>query len=204
METIQLPAPRLQSRYSLERALRERRSVRHFAATPLTLLELGQLLWAAQGVTHGAGLRTAPSAGALYPLQTYVVALNVQGLAAGVYRYLPQRHALALIERENARAGLSAAALGQAPVAEAPVVVALAAVEVRTTVKYGARGLAYVEREAGHAAQNLLLQATALGLAGVPIGAFDDARVAATLHLPSDERPLYLLPVGRPASLRAP
>ncbi len=199
METIQLPVPRTQSAYSLERALHERRSVRRFSPTALTLEQVSQLLWAAQGVTHASGLRTTPSAGALYPLETYVVAGNVTGLRPGVYRYLPQRHELAPAGRANARAALAAAAPGQTAVAEAPAVVALAAVEGRTTAKYGRRGIAYVEREAGHAAQNLLLQATALGLAGVPIGAFDDARVAAALGLAGDERPLYLIPLGRPA-----
>ena len=198
MPTIPLPAPRTHSAYALERALHERRSIRHFAPAPLTLQEVAQLLWAAQGVTHGQGLRSAPSAGALYPLETYFVALHVSGLAPGVYRYVPQHHALHLIVRGDVRALLAAAALGQSAVAEAPGVVVLAAVDTRTTGKYGARGIAYVEREAGHAAQNVLLQATALGLVGVPVGAFDDARVAAALGLAADERPLYLLPLGRP------
>ena len=198
MPTILLPAPRTQSAYALERALRERRSSRHFARAPLTLQEVAQLLWAAQGVTHGQGLRSAPSAGALYPLQAYFVAFHVSGLAPGVYRYVPQRHELNLIVHGDVRAQLAAAALGQSAVAEAPGVLVLAAVEARSTGKYGARGIAYVEREAGHAAQNVLLQATALQLAGVPVGAFDDARVAAALGLAADERPLYLVPLGRP------
>ncbi len=198
MDVVTLPQPLTESHYPVERALRQRRSLRDFAATALTLKEVSQLLWAAQGVTSPQGLRTTPSAGALYPLETYFVAGNVSGLAPGIYRYLPRAHRLVRVSQGDKRANLAAAALGQPSISKAPGVVVLTAVERRTTGKYGPRGIAYLEREAGHAAQNLLLQATALGLGGVPIGAFVDARVAAILGLPADARPLYLIPVGRP------
>lgn len=188
-----LPQPRLQGSLSLEEALAQRRSIRSFTAQPLTLAELGQLLWAAQGLTSPSGLRTAPSAGALYPLEIYVVT------AEGVYRYRPQGHQIVLRVAGDVRPALAAAALGQSSVADAPAVIVIAAVYARTAQKYGqARSPRYVDLEAGHAGQNVLLQAVALGLGAVPIGAFHDERVQGTLDLPADEQPLYLIPVGHP------
>lgn len=194
-----LPPPRARGEVALERALRLRRSVRDYAATALTLAEAAQLLWAAQGVTAGDGRRTAPSAGALYPLELYLVAGRVQGLEAGVYRYLSQGHRRTRLVAEDVRAELAAAALGQGCVATAPAVLVFAAVERRTTRKYGDRGHQYVRLEAGHAAQNAFLQAAALGLGAVMVGAFDDAAVRRLLRLPEEETPLYLMPIGRPA-----
>jgi SagB-type dehydrogenase family enzyme len=196
-QEISLPAPRLSGALSVEQALRTRRSVRAFADAPLTLLEVGQLLWAAQGITQ-AGNRTAPSAGALYPLELYVAAGRVEGLTAGVYRYLAAGHRLQRVLTRDVRVELSQAALGQDCVRDAPAVLVFAAVERRTTRKYGARGVRYVHMEVGHAAQNAFLQVTALGLAAVVIGAFDDTAVQESLALPPQESALYLLPVGRP------
>lgn len=188
-----LPPPRLSGPLSLEQALAARRSVREFGPQPLTAEELSQLLWAAQGVTHDSGLRTAPSAGALYPLELYVVS------ADGTYRYSPARHDLAPVAAGDRRQALWQVALRQEPVRQAPAVLVVTAVYERTEAKYGReRTPRYVHLEAGHAAQNLLLQAVALGLGAVPIGAFDDAGVQAALSLPADHRPLYLIPVGRP------
>jgi SagB-type dehydrogenase family enzyme len=195
-ETITLPAPRLASGHALEAILHARRSVREFGTTPLTLAEVGQLLWAAQGLTHD-GRRTAPSAGALYPLVLYLVAGRVSGLDAGVYRYLPASHQLTLVLAGEVRAALAQAALGQGCVDQAAATLAFAAVPRRTTRQYGERGLRYVHIEVGHAAQNVFLQATALTLATVTVGAFDDAAVARVLKLPREETPLYLMPVGR-------
>jgi len=197
-ETISLPAPRVDGDFSVERALRERRSVREFSRAALTTAEVSQLLWAAQGVTRRDGLRTAPSAGALYPLELHLVVGAAQGLEPGIYKYVPDGHKLVRKVSGEQRRGLAAAALGQECVADAAVVLAFAAVERRTTRKYGSRGARYILIEVGHAAQNVLLQASALGLGAVAVGAFDDAKVAALLNLPPEEAPLYLIPLGRP------
>jgi len=192
-QTIALPEPRLEGTLTLEEALAKRRSVREFSSTPLTLEETSQLLWAAQGLTHPAGYRTAPSAGALYPLEVYVV------LPEGVYHYDPDGHRLDLHLSGDACPALYAAALRQDPIMDAPAVFVIAAVYERTAVKYGKeRSPRYVHLEAGHAAQNLLLQAVALDLGAVPIGAFYDDEVKKVLALPQDQQPLYLIPVGHP------
>jgi SagB-type dehydrogenase family enzyme len=193
-----LPEPRRDSAYPLERALAERRSVREFRDSPLRLAELSQLVWAAQGQVTRSGHRTAPSAGALYPLELFVVAGNVQDLAAGVYLYQPSPHRLALVAEGDRRKQLVGAALGQHWIGEAPAILVIAAIERRTTGKYGARGVRYVHLEAGHAAQNALLQAVALGLGATVVGAFSDAEVKTAAALGDDEQPLYLIPVGRP------
>lgn len=186
-----LPTPRLSGEMSLEGALAQRRSVRTFGEKALTDAEIGQLLWAAQGITRPQGYRTAPSAGALYPLELYVAT------ASGVYHYTPDGHLLGAIQDGDAREAIFRAALNQEPVRDAPAVFAITAVYERTAAKYGAeRGQRYVHLEAGHAAQNLLLQAVALGLGAVPIGAFDDEGVQDALGLPPDHMPLYLIPVG--------
>ncbi len=192
-----LPEPRRSGSWSVEGALGERRSVREYAPTPLTRAELGQLLWAAQGITGPDGGRPAPSAGALYPLEVYVAAGAVEDLPSGVYRYEPRRHALALVAEGDRRAGLAAAALGQECVEEGAAVIALAAVYRRTTGKYGERGTRYVHMEVGHAAQNVYLQAVALGLGTVVVGAFDDRDVKRVLGMGAREEPLCLMPVGR-------
>jgi SagB-type dehydrogenase family enzyme len=192
-QMIALPAPQLKGPLSLEETLAQRRSVREFSDAPLTLAELAQLLWAAQGVTHPAGLRTAPSAGALYPLEVYAVTREA------VYHYDPQGHCMTVRVQGDARPALHAAALKQDPVLKAPAVIAIAAVYARTAGKYGEeRTPRYVHLEAGHAAQNILLQAVALNLGAVPIGAFWDDQVQQALGLPSDHQPLYLIPVGHP------
>ena len=198
MDRISLPAPRQDSGFSLERALHERRSVREFGKTALTQEEVSQLLWAAQGITSRDGLRTAPSAGALYPLELYLVAGNVQNLDPGIYKYASPGHKLKKIMPGDQRRVLAAAALNQDCVANAAAVLVFTAVERRTTRKYGSRGVRYMHIEVGHAAQNVFLQATALGLGAVVVGAFDDDRLRETLKLPEGEAPLYLMPLGRP------
>jgi SagB-type dehydrogenase family enzyme len=199
-DMIRLPQPHTDGHISVERALKQRRSVRDFSDRALSLEELGQLLWSAQGITHPEGLRTAPSAGALYPLELYVVVGNVTGLSAGVYRYVPNGHNLASILEGDRRANLTRAALGQSWMKQAPAMLVFGAVEARTTRKYSQRGVGYVYIEVGHAAQNVFLQAEALGLGAAVVGAFDDAEVAAILQMPKEEKPLYLMPVGKPFS----
>lgn len=188
-----LPPPAVVGDTSLEELLSLRRSVRQFDDQPLTPTELGQLLWAAQGITSESGKRTAPSAGALYPLELYLAT------AEGVFHYDPQNHQLLVVSQNDARADLHAAALRQDPVRQAPAVFIVTAIYERTAQKYGdERTPRYVHLEAGHATQNLLLQAVALELGAVPIGAFHDDEVQQALRLPADHQPLYLIPVGHP------
>ncbi|MEM4250865.1 MAG: SagB/ThcOx family dehydrogenase [Candidatus Bathyarchaeia archaeon] len=192
-----LMQPRKSSDTSLEEALLNRRSVRNYADGALTLDQLSQLLWAAQGLTSPQGLRTAPSAGGLYPLEVYVVVGGVEGLSPGVYRYLPNSHSILRILDGDRRVKLAQASLDQSWVKDAAVDVIIAAAYERITVKYGERGVRYVHLEAGHAAQNVCLQAVALGLGAVPVGAFSDEQVARLLGLTGEEIPLYIIPVGR-------
>jgi SagB-type dehydrogenase family enzyme len=191
---LDLPAPRTMGGPALDEILAERRSVREFTDEPLALEDLSQLLWAAQGITADWGGRTAPSAGALYPLEVYVATPE------GLYHYLPDGHRAQVVQDADVRSRLGAAAFGQEAVSGAAVVFAITAVYVRTAAKYGARAERYVQLEAGHACQNLLLEAVALGLGAVPIGAFDDGTVARILGLPAGESPLYLVPVGHPGA----
>jgi len=192
-ERIDLPPPAVAGAGSLADALSRRRSVREYARTPLDLADMSQLLWATQGVTSSVGQRSAPSAGGLYPLEVYVVT------GRGRYHYDPYRHRLEVLGTEDVRGELSRAANSQQAVEEAAAAFVLAAVYSRTSQKYGDRAERYVKFEAGHAAQNLLLQAVSLGLGGVPIGAFHDGHVQRILRLPSDHEPLYLILVGHPA-----
>jgi SagB-type dehydrogenase family enzyme len=193
---VQLPEPARTGTVSVEEALAARRSIRAFASTPMSLHQVGQLLWAAQGMTSPLGLRTAPSAGALYPLELYLLAGDVAGIEPGVYRYRPQGHVLSRVAEGDRRADLAGAAYRQGWIAEAAAVIAIAAVFARTERKYGDRAGRYVYMEAGHAAQNTLLEATALGLAAVPVGAFEDGAVGAVLSLRPEEKPLCLIPLG--------
>lgn len=197
-EIVRLPPPHREGAVGVESALAQRRSVREFRRDPLTLEQVAQLLWAAQGVSRPDGLRTAPSAGALYPLEIRVVAGQVAGLPEGVYAYSPKPHDLVRVVAGDLRAKLAAAALGQDWMADAPAIFAISAVYERTTRKYGARGQRYVHMDVGHAAENLCLQAVALGLGTTVVGAFDDDAVKTLLQMPGAEQPQALLPVGRP------
>ncbi len=199
MKTIALPPPRTEGSLPVETALARRRSVRTFADRPLSLAQLGQILWAAQGITGSRWpMRTAPSAGALYPLEVLVVAGQVDGLADGIYRYRPGKHDLQAVETGDHREALARAALGQGWMAHAPATLAITGITARAAAKYGRRAERYVYMEAGHAAQNVYLQAQADGLGTTAVGAFRDKAVRALLGLPADEAPLYLMPVGVP------
>lgn len=199
-ELITLPAPKTTGKTSVEEALFSRRSVRTYTKEPITQDDLSRLLWAAQGVTSGAEgvdeLRTAPSAGALYPLEVYVVAGNVEGVPDGVYHYLPREHALQKVCDGDLRGNLSECALHQSQITDAAIDIVFTAAFERTTAKYGDRGVRYVYMEAGHAAQNVYLQAEALDLGVCAIGAFHDANVAELLALPEGEVPIYILSIG--------
>jgi SagB-type dehydrogenase family enzyme len=189
---ISLPTPITDGQNSLEKVLSGRRSVREFTKDPLDLVEIGQLLWAAQGITDERGYRTAPSAGALYPLEIYLVS------SEAIYQYSPVEHSLKLVQEGDFREPLFEVALKQDAISEAPVTFVITAVYERVKRKYGtARSPRYVHLEAGHAAQNLLLQAVSLNLGATPIGAFEDIKVQSVLGLPVDHEPLYLIPVGK-------
>jgi len=196
---ISLPDPRLKGEMSLEEAILNRRSRRDFGDSALALAEVSQILWAAQGITDETGLRAAPSAGALYPLELYLVVgeRGVEGLEEGVYHYLPQSHSLQLTLAGDVRQTLARLSLEQMFIAEAPLSLLITGEYERTTKKYGDRGVRYVHMEAGHVAQNVYLQAEALGLGTVTVGAFQDEEIAQALALPPAFRPLYVMPIGR-------
>jgi SagB-type dehydrogenase family enzyme len=191
---IVLPQPSLTGSVSVEAAIAQRRSVRHYTSEDLQLEQIGQLLWAAQGITgRHEVLRAAPSAGACHPLVFYACRND------GMWRYHPEDHSLTRHLEQDLRDKLARASWNQKSIAEAPCVFVICAIPERTTGRYGERGdRRYIPMDIGHAAENLLLQAVALGLVTVPIGAFDDADVAEALALPGPEAPMYLIPVGYP------
>jgi SagB-type dehydrogenase family enzyme len=195
---VNLPTPAFQGTVAVAQALKSRRTIRQFANKPLTQEQLSQLLWAAYGITDPRGLRTAPSAGALYPLDMYVVVgeRQVSGLAAGVYHYLPEKQALEPKRLGDLRHGVARASLHQDWMAEAPVLFIITGEYRRCQVKYGERGIRYTHMESGHAAQNIFLQAEALGLGAGIVGAFENAVLTHTLDLPPAHDPLLILPVG--------
>ena len=188
---VELPAPS-GGGTRLDDTLAARRTTRELSGSPLTDVELSRLLWSAQGITP-AGNRTAPSAGATYPIELYLLT------ARGVFHYRPHHHDLEIVSDDDKRLLLFDEDVGQDAVRDAAAVFVVTAVFARTAAKYGDRAVRYVHIEVGHVAENLLLQATALGLGGVPVGSFDDDAVAKILGLPADHEPLYLLPIGHPA-----
>ena len=194
---IGLPKPVHTGNLSVEEALNLRKSVRDYTKEALLLGEISQLLWAAQGITRRDGKRTAPSAGALYPLELFVVAGRVHGLAPGVYRYYPQDHELELVVSGNRLKELAMGALAQKSVQKGAAALVVAGVYSRTSQKYGRRAKRYVHIETGHAAQNVFLQATSMDISTVVIGAFDDDGVSRTLRMRPHESPLLIMPLGR-------
>lgn len=196
---IDLPQPHFEGNMSVEEAIRMRRSIRDYQDEPLSLEHVSQLLWAGQGITEGFK-RAAPSAGATYPLILYVVVgeEGVAGLAAGIYEYVPETHSLVLVKKGDFRNRIATACLGQSFIEDAPISIVIAAEYERTTVRYGERGIRYVHMEAGHAGENIYLQAGASGLGTVVVGAFLDVDLAQVLSLPEEQVPLYVMPVGYP------
>ncbi len=198
---LSLPGPITAGERSLEETLNTRRSKRQFLDKPVSIAQLSQVLWAAQGVTQNMwGLRTAPSAGGTYPLELIVAIGNnsVEGVKAGGFRYEPSTHRLIRVFTGDRRNELAKASLSQPWVEKAPVVIVILAVFERTTQRYGERGIRYVHLEAGHAAQNILLEAVAIGLGGVPVGAFGDDEVKRALETSGLATPLYVIPIGYP------
>lgn len=193
---ITLPVPSYDGKISVEQAIKERRSIRNFKDKPLTLEIVSQLLWAGQGVTNEEGLRAAPSAGATYPIELYVVVGKVIGLDAGVYKYDCGTHALLQVSDGDKRAELSDATLGQPSVRIGQIDIVICGVYERTGTKYGARAERYVCMEAGHVAQNIYLQGVALGLGTVTVGAINDEEIRRVIGNKLDERPLYVMPIG--------
>ncbi len=197
LATITLPKPIYHSDVSIEQTLLARRSVRIYQNSPLTLQQVSQLLWAAQGITSPHGGRTAPSAGALYPLEIYLICGNVTGLSAGIYHYVPATQSIEFIAKGDKRKDLASAAFNQTWVKNAAIDIVIVGVFNRTESKYGARGDRYVYMEAGHAAENIFLQAVPLKLGTVTVGAFDDASINKILNVSNDYHPIYIMPVGK-------
>lgn len=194
-EKIKLPEPKTKSELSIEEAILKRRSVRSFTEKPLTLEQISQLLWSAQGITYSrGGYRSAPSAGATYPLEIYLVSKE------GFFHYLPDNHSLEKISSQNYLIPLAEASLDQEWVRNAAINLIITAIFERTTTRYGRRGISYVYIEVGHTAENVHLQALSLGLASVAVGAFDEEAVAKVLGLTSQVKPLYLIPIGYSSS----
>mgnify|MGYP001100759143 CR=1 FL=1 len=190
---IKLPKPKEKGLTSIEETLNKRRSVRDYKRGPLSLEQVSQLLWAASG--RNLYRRTAPSAGATYPLEIYLIVGEVEGLEPGIYHYSSSRHSLEMTKEQDVRNRLSRAALEQEMIEEAPVNIIIAADYDRTTGHYGQRGIRYVHMEVGHVGQNVSLQAIALSLGTVMIGAFGDKEVKEILGI--KEEPLYIIPVSK-------
>ena len=207
---IKLPFPQSKGRVSLEETILGRRSVRRYRREPVDLSQLSQILWSAQGITGTGELRAAPSAGATYPLEIFVI-VGKQGviisgakqapeeLQAGIYHYEAASHSLRLHKPADVRLDLAGAALDQEFIIDAPVDIVICALYHRTSYRYGKRGERYVHIEVGHVSENIHLQAVALGLATVEVGAFHDEEVSQALKLDERYKPLYIMPVGRPA-----
>ena len=203
--TYLLPSPDTEGKMSVEKAMANRRSQRRYQDREVSAVQLSQILWAAYGVTEPntdraflrGGFRTAPSAGGLYPFDIYVAVGKVRGIEPGVYKFISEEHKIVQMIDKDVRADLREAALGQAMVEEAPVVLVYSAIFSRMTGKYGDRGRErYVCIDLGHSAQNVYLQAEALRLGTCAIGAFVDRRIRSVLQLSEEEEPLYLMPVG--------
>jgi SagB-type dehydrogenase family enzyme len=203
-DTVPLPKPEFTGKVSVEKAMIQKKSVREFSGKPLTLAEVSQMLWAANGnlaldAVSSATTKVIPSAGGLYPLEVFVVCGKdtVQGLTEGIYQYSPSANSLLNLSQGDSRVILASACLSQMWMARAPAMVIVGAVFGRTTAKYGDQGIRYVYMEAGNCNQNLYLQAESLGLKMSTVGAFEAGQVAAAAKLPGGVIPLLVMPVGK-------
>jgi len=197
---IKLPSPQSKGEVSLEETIAKRRSVRRYRSKPLSLFQLSQILWSAQGITGAGRPRAAPSAGATYPLEIFAIVgkETIEELQAGIYHYEVDSHSLSLYKPGDLRLDLARAALDQGFIANAPVDVVICAIYLRTSYTYGRRGERYVHMEVGHVGENIHLQAVALGLATVEVGAFHDEEVRKVLGVEEQIKPLYIMPIGKP------
>ena len=213
VETISLPSPQFDGNTSVEKALNTRRSTRSFLPEPLTLQQISQILWAAQGITkkvdtpsiywlekyeYQGGYRTAPSAGALFPIEIYIVTGSVQNLFPGVYKYIPKNHSLKKVMDGNIILDVYNTALKQNAIKEAPALLIISSVLERVEAKYEKRAERYVYIEVGAVCENVYLQCSTLGLGTVIIGAFNDDPLKAVLQLPKEENPMGIMPIGKP------
>jgi SagB-type dehydrogenase family enzyme len=194
-DIIKLPPAKLKGTMSVEEALHARRSTRAYATTALKLQDVSQLLWAAQGITAAKGLRTAPSPIAVYLVQAYLVAGNVEGLKPGIYSYKPEDHSIEMLKGGSMEAQLGS--LGQQVFSAAPAVIVLASIDDKASKTFGDFAPRASSMELGHVAENVALQATALGLGLVTATGFDNVKARDILGLPATETPVYLIPVGR-------
>jgi len=200
---IKLPNPSLKGTISVEQALAKRRSVREYKDTSLTLQDVSQILWSAYGITDtikdkGIGLHTAPSAVAIYPLTIYLVAGKVKDLPAGIYRYNPKGQSLTLLKSGDFRADLSTASRGQKMIKDAPIDIVYSADTVLMTKRFGAKsGMSFIDLDLGHSAENVYLQATALGLGTCAVGGFVAVQVSSVIKMPANEKTVYIMPVGK-------
>lgn len=195
---IKLPEPKAKGEMSVEEALQKRRSKRQFKKRPLRIEEISQLLWAAQGITKDGFFRTTPSAGSMYGLEVYLVAGEVTGMEAGIYKYKPMTHEIELIRQGDFRYELADAALAQLFIEKAPATIILTAVYERSEKKYTDRGVMYTNIEAGHAGQNIYLQAVAMNLGTCAVGSFLVIDIKKLVNMPDNEEPICLFPVGEP------
>ena len=196
---MNLKQPVLDGSISLEKAIKQRRTIRSFGYQPITFQQLSQILWAAQGITGVSDFgRAAPSAGALYPLDVYTVVgkNSIETLDSGVYHYNPRGHSIRKVADEDRRKDIAIASLRQMWMGEAPVLIVLTAEYHRINIKYGNRGIRYAHMEVGHVGQNIFLQCQALGLSAGIVGAFHDREVAKILRANKDHEPLIIIPVG--------
>lgn len=196
---MDLPKPRTDGDISLEKTIQQRRTIRSFTSEALTMEQLSQLLWAAQGITDDRGLkRAAASGGALYPMDIYAVVGRdgVEGIEAGIYHYEPNDHSISLISKDDFKAELAEASLSQKWMARAPLNLVITAEYGRICGRYGERGVRYAIIEAGHIGQNIFLQAEALSLGAGIVGAFEDERVIKAINIPANHEPLLIMPVG--------
>jgi len=196
-EEVVLPKPSLKGNVSLEEAIKNRRSIRNFSSKSLSLEQISQILWSAQGITNNKGYRSVPSAGATYPLEVFALIVN-EGIEQGLYKYQPEAHSLKLVLSGDLRQSLAKSALNQNFIIQVPLNLIITADFKKTTSHYGERGIMYVHMEVGHLGQNVYLQSVALGLGTVAVGAFRTEEVKKVLKLPSPLEPLYILPVGYP------
>jgi SagB-type dehydrogenase family enzyme len=198
---IALPSPSYKGTVSVEEALKARRTHRSFQSRPLTLKQFSQILWGAYGVSaqkYGSFLKTAPSAGALYPLDIYGVVGEggVETLTPGIYHFRPENHAVELVKEGDLRAQVARHALQQMWMAKAPLMLIITGEYNRSSIKYGPRGVTYTHIEAGHVGQNIFLQTEAIGLKAGIVGAFDNRGVVTTMGVPPSHDPLLIMPVG--------